>query len=408
MRRLQPQTRRSFIATTAAGAGLTVLGLNGCEQSPSSSPEDGTPSSSPEPTPGETGDRLRILVLGGTGFLGPHFVRSALAAGHEVTLFNRGKTNPEIFAELEQIRGDRDGKLDALAAEVEKGRRWNAVVDTSGYVPRIVGDSAQLLAAAADQYMFISSISVYGDPSKIGIVESDAVGVLEDKSVEEVTGETYGPLKALCEAAAESAFPGKTCNIRPGLIVGPGDKSDRYTYWPVRVAEGGPMIAPGNPSDPVQMIDARDLADWMLACIEQGHVGVFNATGPRDVLTVEQLIESCEKGTGGTPERVWIDAAFLEKHEVMPWMHMPVWVPPDSESGGMGAVSIAAALQRGLVFRPAENTARDTLAWWNQQEEDRRAKPRAGLAREKEAEVLAAWKNRGDSKSEDNGGEKSK
>jgi 2'-hydroxyisoflavone reductase len=306
-------------------------------------------------------------------------------------LFNRGKTNPHLFTELEKLQGDRDGGLDALKAEVEKGRRWHAVVDTSGYVPRIVKDSATLLAAAADHYTFISSISVYADPSKIGLTEEDAVGVLEDASVEEVTGETYGPLKALCEEAAEEAFPGTAARIRPGLIVGPGDPTDRFTYWPVRASEGGKILAPGNPSDPVQFIDARDLAAWMVECIEHSRVGIFNATGPAESMSVQQMIEGCARGTRATIEPVWVDAKFLEQHEVQPWMHMTVWVPPKGEAGGMGAVDVRRAVEAGLSFRPVDEIAKDTLAWWREQEPQRRDEPRAGLGREREAEVIAAW-----------------
>lgn len=384
-------SRRRFVVSLAS---LAAFGLVGCDRNggASTGPDGAQPGGDSGATgKGSADGKKRILVLGGTGFLGPHFVRSAQAKGHELTLFNRGKTNPHLFPDTEKLVGDRDGKLDALKAEVDKGRRWDVVVDTSGYVPRIVRDSATLLAEAADYYMFISSISVYADPSKAGLGEADDVGKLDDPSVEEVTGETYGPLKALCEEAAEEVFPGKACRIRPGLIVGPGDPTDRYTYWPVRVSEGGKMIAPGNPDDPVQLIDARDLADWMVVCSEQGHTGIYNAAGPETVLTIEQLLAACAEGTEASPELVWIDAEFLGEKKVEPWMHMTVWVPPDSDFGGMGSVQNAAAVGAGLKFRPQADTARDTLAWWREQDEERRAKPRAGLARDRETEVLAAW-----------------
>ena len=189
---------------------------------------------------------MNLLILGGTVFLGRHLVEAALARGHAVTLFNRGQHNPDLFPEVERLRGDRDGDLQAL-----EGRRWDAVVDTCGYVPRVVRASAEMLAPNVDHYTFISSISVYADTSKPGIDEQAPVGTLDDPTTEEVTGESYGPLKALCEQAAEAAMPGRVLNIRPGLIVGPHDPTDRFTYWVRRVAEGGEVLAPGNPHAPV-------------------------------------------------------------------------------------------------------------------------------------------------------------
>ncbi len=335
-----------------------------------------------------------LLILGGTGFLGPHVVESALARGYTVTLFNRGKTNAHLFPELEKLRGDRDGGLDELRAAVDGGRRWGAVIDTSGYVPRIVRDSATLLAPATDHYVFISSISVFAETDKVGLDESSAVAVLEDPTVEEVTGETYGALKALCEAAAEEAMPGRTTNVRPGLIVGPGDPTDRYTYWPARLDRGGTTIAPGRPEDPVQFIDARDLAAWLVTCVEAGHVGVYNATGPAEQTTIGALIEECRAAAGSDAELVWIDADFLAEREVLPWVHMPVWIPPESPEGGIGQVSIAKALAAGLSLRPGRETAEDTLLYWRGLPEERRATPRAGLDPAKEAEVLEAWASR--------------
>ncbi len=353
----------------------------GCRRGDSGSPSG--PAAADEPA--------SILVLGGTGFLGPHVVEAATARGVKISLFNRGKTNPHLFPEIEKFRGDRDGQLGELEAAVKAGRRWTAVVDTSGYVPRHVRDSATLLAPAIDHYVFISSISVYADPSKVGLTEADAVGRLDDPSVETISEGSYGPLKALCEEAASAAMPGRVTNVRPGLIVGPGDPSDRFTYWPARAARGGRMIAPGEPSDPVQVIDARDLAAWLVECVLARHFGTFNATGPREVMTVGAMIDACVKAAGSGATPVWVPAAFLAAQEVSPWSDMPVWVPPGSEFGGMGAVDVRKALAAGLVFRPILDTARDTLRDWHALPEERRAKPRAGLAAEREAAVLAAW-----------------
>lgn len=368
-------SRRSFLALSAGLAGLT---LAGCRREAGST------------APAATGP-ASILILGGTGFLGPHVVEAARARGVTIALFNRGKTNPHLFPEVEKFRGDRDGQLGELAAAVQAGRRWTAVVDTSGYVPRHVRDSAKLLAPAIDHYIFISSISVYADPSKRGLSEADAVGRLDDPSVETIGETTYGPLKALCEEAASAAMPGRVTNVRPGLIVGPGDPSDRFTYWPARAARGGRMIAPGRPADPVQVIDARDLAAWLVECVLARHFGTFNATGPAQGMTVGAMVDACVQagGAGATP--VWIPAEFLAAQEVSPWSDMPVWVPPDGEAGGMGAVDVRRALAAGLVFRPIAETARDTLVDWQGLPEERRAKPRAGLSAEREAAVLAAW-----------------
>lgn len=339
-------------------------------------------------------ERLKILVLGGTGFLGPHFVRAALDGGHQVTLFNRGKTNTHLFPGLEKLRGDRDGGLDALAGAIEGGRRWDAVLDTSGYVPRLVRDSATLLRPAATRYLFVSSISVYSPDEKVGLSEDDPVGRLEDPTVETVDGETYGPLKALCEEVAEEVFARGATVVRPGLIVGPGDPTDRFTYWPVRCARGGDMIAPGRPTDPTQVVDARDLSAFMLGCLARGHAGRYNVTGPVEPITMGDLVGACIAAAGSEVRPEWIDAAFLNEMDVSPWMHMPAWVPPSGDGGGILQVDIGRAVGAGLSTRALESTARDTLAWWRSLPAERRAKPRAGLSPEREAEVLGAWRAR--------------
>ncbi|WP_106394000.1 NAD-dependent epimerase/dehydratase family protein [Enhygromyxa salina] len=337
---------------------------------------------------------MSILILGGTGFLGPHFVREAVARGHSVTLFNRGKTNPHLFPELDKLRGDRrTGDLAAL-----EGRRFDAVIDTSGYIPEHVSAAATLLATSG-QYLFVSSVSAYRDQGKAGLTTTDALAPHPEPGNNELPT-FYGPLKALCEEAAEAAMPGKTTIIRPGLIVGPGDPTDRFTYWPVRIARGGEMIAPGEPSDPVQLIDARDLAAFMVDCVERRLTRVYNAVGPAQTLSVAAMLEAGIEALASegeaAPELTWIPAAFLAEREVMPWVHMTVWVPPtDEEFGGLGSVDASGAIADGLRFRSVKETMTDTLAYWNELPDERRAEPRAGLAPEREAEVLAAWRASG-------------
>lgn len=328
---------------------------------------------------------LRILILGGTGFLGPHLVENARARGHTLTLFNRGKTHAELFPEVEKLRGDRNGQLDAL-----KGRAWEAVIDTSGYVPRIVKMSADLLAPAVKQYVFISSISVFPDDVKPGANESTPVQTLTEPGSEEVR-KHYGALKALCEQAAEAAMPGRTTNVRPGLIVGPGDPTDRYTYWPVRMDRGGEALAPGTPEDPVQYVDARDLAAWIVAVIERGAVGVFNATGPESALGIGAMLASCRKAARAPARLTWVAEKFLEQHKVSAWDDMPVWT---GSAGGFSRIDCTKAIRAGLRFRSADETARETLAFWKSLPEERRKKLRAGISPEREQEVLAVWKSR--------------
>ncbi len=335
------------------------------------------------------GTGKRLLILGGTSFLGPQLVDAARDLGFTITLFNRGKTNPEMFPDLEKLRGDRDGNLKAL-----EGRSFDVVVDTSGYVPRHVRDSATMLAATAKLYVFISTISVYRDTSRPGMDETTPVGTLEDETVEKVTGETYGPLKALCEKAAETAMPGRVTVIRPGLIVGPQDPSDRFTYWPVRVSRGGEMLAPGSPSDPVQFIDVRDLADWTIRMSRDGATGVFNATGPQKELGMGRFLETCRKVSRSRATLTWADAAFLEQQKVAAWSDMPCWVPPTGETAGFSRASSARALARGLTYRSLDRTVGDTLSWWKSLSKERQSALKAGVSPERETEVLAALRAR--------------
>jgi 2'-hydroxyisoflavone reductase len=373
--------RREFLKTAtgaALGLGLTLPGCTG-----EAKDESGGYRAEP------AGDPLKLLILGGTAFLGPACVEAALARGHTLTLFNRGRTNPHLFPELEKLRGDRNDDLAALA-----GGSWDAVIDTSGYLPRQVAASAGLLADAVDHYVFISTISVYADYSAIGMDETAPVATLDDPATEEVTGETFGPLKALCEQAAEAAMPGRVSNIRPGLIVGPRDRSDRFTYWPVRTAGGGEILAPGTPDDLIQFIDVRDLAEFIVHALERRLAGVYNCDSPAGETTMGGLLSDCRAVTASDARFTWCDADFLAEQGVAPWSDMPCWVPARDDYRGFGQVSAARAIAAGLGRRPVPVTVRDTLVWWNAQPAERREHLRAGIDSQRETRVLRAWHDR--------------
>jgi 2'-hydroxyisoflavone reductase len=321
---------------------------------------------------------MKLLVIGGTVFLGRQTVAAALHAGHEVTMFNRGKSNPGLFPGAEEIHGDRDGGLGAV-----EGRRFDAVLDTCGYIPRHVRDSARTLASSVDHYTFISSISVHADTDE-RIDESTPVQTLEDPTVEQVTGESYGPLKALCEQAVEEEMPGRVLVIRPGLIVGPYDPSGRFTYWPLRVARGGRVLAPPA-NTPVQIIDARDIADWNLRMISERATGVYNATGPASRLEMKETLEACRAAARSDADFVYATEEFLLENKVGPWMELPLWIP--AGQGALMDADCAKAFSAGLNCRPVEDIARDTLAW--AADAPNAMPPGAGLAPEKEAELLA-------------------
>src|ERR671921_877897 len=288
---------------------------------------------------------MDLLILGGTGFLGRYLVKAALGDGHRPTLFNRGLSEPGLFPEVEKLEGDRDGDLSAL-----RGRRWDAVIDTCGYVPRVVGASARILADAVDHYTFISSISVYSDDIALGADEGAQVRELPDPTIEEVTGETYGGLKALCERGGGETMPGRVLNVRPGLISGPHDPTDRFTYWPRRVAAGGEVLAPDHKGRRVQYIDVRDLAAWIIGMSGERRTGTYNATGPDYELTMGRLLEECEAASGAVAELVWATEDFLEENGVEPFTELPLWVP--REDAALLAVDCSRAIEAGLAFRP--------------------------------------------------------
>jgi len=324
---------------------------------------------------------MNILIIGGTKFLGRHLVDSALARGHEVTLFNRGKTNPGLFPQVETILGDREHDLEKLS-----GREWDAVIDVAGYLPRIVRLSATGLERAVGRYVFISSISVYADVSKIGITESHPVGKIEDETFEEITGESYGPLKALCEKTVLDLYGERGLVIRPGLIVGPNDPTDRFTYWPVRVARGGDVLAPEKPEVAVQIVDVRDLADFITQLIEEKASGIYNATGPDYELTLGAMLEACKQVSDSDANIKWMSVDFMKQNKIEEWSDMPVWVPDNEENQGFSRVDVSKAIKAGLKFRALEDTVRDTLAWANTRPANHEW--RAGLKPEREQELL--------------------
>jgi 2'-hydroxyisoflavone reductase len=327
---------------------------------------------------------MRILIIGGTRFLGRHLVDAALARNHEVMLFNRGKSNPDLFPKLETILGDRETDVNKLQ---QAGRHWDTVIDVAGYLPRIVRLSADILKSNVGRYIYISSISVYSNFRKVGINESDPVGKIDDETTEEITEETYGPLKALCERAVQDIYSERALIIRPGLIVGPHDPTDRFTYWPVRVARGGEVLAPQGPEAPIQIIDVRDLSDFVVKLIEENASGIYNATGPDYELTIGKLLDVSRQLTGSNANIYWASVEFLNQHKVQAWSDMPTWIPDDEEGVGFSRVNVAKAIAAGLKFRPLEQTVRDTLAW--AQRRPANHEWRAGLTAEREADVLA-------------------
>ena len=374
--------RRNFIRTSALAG--TALGLSGTVAAWTA---QGTinPASSP----------MNVLVLGGTGFIGPPMVEYLLARGHRVTIFNRGQSNTDLFPEVERLTGDRNDNLESL-----KGRAWDVVFDNHATLPRWVRQSAELLRGSVGRYVHVSTISVYAEPEftmpndrdeeeKLRLDEDAPLAQLPEDwdGSEQITGASYGPFKWQAEAEAEKAFPGRTTIVRPGLIVGPGDPTDRFTYWPLRVARGGEVLAPGTGRDSTQIIDARDLVQFIVRLAEDDVSGVFNATGPESRLSMAEMLHGIRAVTAGPIRFTWVPAEFLEAQSVTPWGDMPCWIPGHAVMN----VRIDRALGAGISYRPLADTVRDTLEWHASLDEERRASLRAGLSPEREAEVLAAW-----------------
>jgi len=332
---------------------------------------------------------MKLLILGGTQFVGRHLVEAALARGHEPTLFNRGR-NAALFPQLERRVGDRRGDLSALALG-----EWDAVIDTCGYLPREVEASAALLRGRVGRYLFVSSASVYAgfaapndEGSPLGRVED-----LPDPATEVVDGSSYGPLKAACEARVRAHFGAAALLIRPGLIVGPHDPTQRFSYWPARLAraaDGEAVLAPGRPDDGLQFIDVRDLAAFALDALTQGLGGAFNALSAPGQWRRDELLQACAAAAGVAPRWVWGGDQPLLDLGLQPWTELPLWLPASGDHAAFMRCDNRAALAAGLRIRPLAQTVADTLAWWRGLPPEQQAFTKAGLAPQREAEALAA------------------
>lgn len=331
---------------------------------------------------------MRVLIIGGGVFLGRALVAASKARGHEITLFNRGVSSPVAEPGVALIKGDRNGDLAALS-----GQTWDAVIDTCGYYPRQVRRLVAALAGRIGHYTFVSTVSAYADLGRPGLTETDELGRLADETTETVTAQTYGPLKALCETAAQQAMPGKTLIVRPGIIAGPDDPTDRFAYWVNCIAEGPEVLAAGNLKTPVQLIDVRDLAEWVLAMVELKQTGIFNAVGPKVPITLQQLFAICAEAVNPGVKFVWVDDAFLVTQGMTEWMKLPFYIPArETRFAGMFTVDGAKAWAKGLKLRPLTATAADTWKWLQRRPGGTAMK--TGLAREQEEKLLAAWRDR--------------
>lgn len=365
--------RRAFLKSSAAAAALAALRAPARAESRAAAPAP-----------------LSVLVMGGTAFLGPHVVRRLLAAGHRVTLFNRGKTNPGMFPELEKLIGDRKGDVSAL-----EGRKFDVVIDTNGYFPRFVRKPLEALKDGVGHYVFISTCSVYPENGEVAIDESSTVAEISEEDAEKAAdagsiGAQYGALKVACERAAEALLPGKVTVVRPGLIVGPDDKTDRFAYWPVRVAQGGEVLAPGKPHWEIQFTDVRDVADFAVLTAEQRLFGTFNVDGLERPVPLGTVLETAKEVSKSDATFTWVDLAFLEKQGLRPWADLPAWFPPPEGQDQVPSVSSKKAIAAGLTFRPLATTIADTLAFFAQLGPD--YKPKWTLTPERERLALAARK----------------
>jgi 2'-hydroxyisoflavone reductase len=382
-------SRREFVQRTGASLGALALGpsvarpgsfaeaLARAEMHPRSEP-------------------LNMLILGGTGFIGPYQVRYAVARGHKVTVFNRGRRQAGLPESVNHLQGDRQtGDLNAL-----KGKKYDVVIDNPTTLPFWVRDAGQVLKGNTDHYLFISTISTYAHYRKAGMDESYELaaytGAEDPMTIKQSSGALYGPLKVLSEKECEKWFPGKTTIVRPGLIVGPNDPTDRFTYWPVRIDRGGEVMCPGTGQDPDQVIDARDLSEWVIRLCEDHIIGTFNATGPRSALTVAEMLAGCRAASSGSNDVkfTWVDTTFLADNQVRPWSDMPTWMTPRDDNAGWGRVSIERAVAKGLTFRPLAVTARDTIDWFKTLPAERQGKMLSGLTPEREQDLLAKWHQR--------------
>ena len=323
---------------------------------------------------------MKILIIGGTRFVGRHFAELALGQGHELTLFNRGKSNPGFFDNVEHFTGSRNTDLSSLPI---KNRQWDCVLDTCGYLPRVVRMSAEHLKNSVKKYVFVSTVSVYADFSKPGINEDSDLSRTDDPACETVTNENYGPLKVLCEKAVTDIYRNNALIVRPGLIVGPHDPTDRFTYWPVRIKNGGEVMAPAPPNAPTQFIDGRDLAILMLSIMAKNGSGTYNATGPERTLTRGEFLSACSGATGNRAKFTWVSEKFLDENKCdLPGSMPESWY-------GIDQIDCRRGIKQGLRFRPLAETIRDTLAWHAARPADYALK--VGPKPETEAELLKMW-----------------
>ena len=381
--------RRRFLTTgallgSAVSLGVAPRSLFAAGETPASSPARPR-AEQRRPAP------LRILILGGTGFIGPAQVEYALARGHTVTLFNRGKTNADLFPGVERLIGDRnaEGGYSAL----EGSREWDVVIDNPTTLPKWVAGAADALVGKTRHYMFVSTISVFRDYSQVGIAEDGPLHEPGNPLANAIGqgADGYGPLKVRSEMVARERFGENVTVVRPGLIVGPGDLSDRFSYWPARIDEGGEILAPGTPDDPTQYVDARDLGEWMIRLAEERVMGTFNATGPSTPTTMSQMLYGIKAVTASDARFTWVDADFLAAQRVAGWSELPVWLPPRGATAGFMRIDCSKAWGAGLTFRPLAVTALDTLEWFKARPAEQKQRLRAGLEREKERAVLTAW-----------------
>ncbi len=373
--------RRTFVKTSAVLAGAVTIGAVPAFGA------DGVRASAYRPETGNAQPKpMRILILGGTGFIGPYQVQYALDRKHTVTLFNRGKTNSTLFPKVARLVGDRNvpGGHDAL----KKGT-WDLVIDNPTSNPKWVRGAGEALKGRVGQYLFVSTISVFSDNSK-PIDENGPLNTPSDIDAE-YNAQAYGSNKVRSEMEAKNQFGENVTIVRPGLIVGPGDLSDRFSYWPVRIDKGGEILAPGTPNDPVQYVDAKDLSQWIVRLGESHTLGTFNATGPKTPTTIAEMLYGIKAVTTSDAQFTWVPAEFLAEKQVRAWSDMPVWVPPTGRTAGFARVICKKAYDAGLTFRPLADTAKDTLTWYHSRPAAEQEKARAGLAPEKEKNVLADW-----------------
>ncbi len=377
--------RRDFLKTTAAAGGALAAGMGtaalaGCGTEGAEAAGAGQ---------GQAARSLRILILGGTGFIGPHQVEYALSRGHEVTLFNRGRTNAQLFPEVEKLVGDRESDLSAL-----EGRSWDVVVDNSATnAPHWVEASANLLRDSCERYIFVSTRSVYADTSRIPMNIDAPVWTYESAGVEPGAERLpYGLGKAISEQIARDIFgEDRTLVFRPGLIIGPGDNTDRFTYWPVRIHRGGEVLSPGDGTDPVQIIDVRDFGDWLVRMAEAGEHGTYNVVGPATPRPMAEMLYGIRAVTTAETTFTWVDADFLRDAGLRPYAEMPVWRPARDGYEGFARFDLTPEVEKGLTFRSLADTTAATLEFHFSRPADQQARVFNRLSAEREAEVLAAW-----------------